>query len=98
MPSDNCFGQNDKVKDQSQLPLKKRFGAKLENSCFTISAEPETHNNPWIQKQQKITNKTKLENNLEKPEAIKVRILPGVIRHTSCPDRYLAYYYNYSNN
>ena len=25
-----------------------------------------------------------------------VNVLPGVIRHTSCPDNTLAYYYNYS--
>ena len=96
MPSDNIFGQNDKVKNQSQLPPKKRFGAKLENSCFTISAEPETHNNLRIQKQQKITNKMELD--LQKPEAKQAKIIPGVIRHTSCPDTYLAYYYNYSVN
>ena len=92
MPSSHSFEQDDKVKNQNKLPPKKRFGTALENLSFTISKEAETQNNPWIQKQQKITNKTKL----EKPEAIKVRISPGVIRHTSCPDKYLAYYYNYS--
>ena len=98
MPSSHSFEQDDKVKNQNKLPPKKRFGTALENLSFTISKEAETQNNPWIQKQQKITNRAKMENNLEKPEARKVKILPGVIRHTSCPDRYLAYYYNYSIN
>ena len=78
--------------NQSQLPLKKRFGTSIENSCFPIYQEQERIKNPWIQKQQN------MENNLQKPEARRVSISPGVIRHTSCPDRSLAYYYNYSSN
>ena len=53
---------------------------------------PETYKNPWIQKKQKMTNITEM----EKPEPRKKSILPGVIRHTSCPDRPLAYYYSYT--
>ena len=30
---------------------------------------------------------------LETPEDQRRNILPGVIRHTSCPDRFLAFYY-----
>ena len=73
MPSNNCFEQADKVKNQNKLPPKKRFGTALEKLSFTISKEPETQNNPWIQKQQKITNKTKLENN--KPECFSERLV-----------------------
>ena len=85
------FHQN--LSNQSQLPPKKRFGTTLENSYFSISKEAETYKSPWIPKQQ-MTNRG-MEKNLQMPEPRKVTILPGVIRHTSCPDRPLAYYNSY---
>ena len=80
---------------QSQLPPKNRCGTTLENSCFAMSKEPETYKNPWIQKHKKVTNMAEMEKNIRKPEPRKVSVLPGVIRHTSCPHRPLAYYYSY---
>ena len=41
--------------------------------------------------------KIKLEDRkMVKPEPKQAKIIPGVIRHTSCPDNTLAYYYNYN--
>ena len=86
---DNCMFHN--LANQRKLPLKKRFGATFENLYFNFGKEPEKHNNPWIQ------NRTeKIENILQKTESRNANILPGVIRHTSCPNRSLAYYYDYS--
>ena len=90
------FGHN--LANQSKLPLKKRFGTTFENPHFNSMKEKETRNNHLIEKQQTNIRTEEMEQNVEKPEARRVKILPGVIRHTSCPDRYLAYYYNYSVN
>ena len=80
----------------NKLPLKKRNGSTFNNPCFNFMKPPDTQNNPWIQKQQTMNSSAGMDGHLQKPEAKKARILPGVIRHTSCPDRSLAYYYNYS--
>ena len=80
-------------KDNLRLPLKKRFGTTLENPYFSSMKEPKRN---LIEKQQTINRTEETEHKLGKPEARKVKILPGVIRHTSCPDISLAYYYNYS--
>ena len=83
----------------NKLPLKKRCGSTFDNANFNFMKQPDTENNPWIQKRQNMNNSTaEKEGHLQKPEARLARILPGVIRHTSCPDRSLAYYYNYSVN
>ena len=77
-----------KWSSQSSLPLKKRHGGMFEDSKV----------DPWIQKQQNIESKrSKTDTNILKSEDKKAAILPGVIRHTSCPENTLAYYYNYSN-
>ena len=55
------------------------------------------HTNLWIEKQKDyIKATTEGDKKLLKPEPKKAKILPGVIRHTSCPNNTLAYYYNYS--
>ena len=79
---------------QNNLPLKKRFGATLEDNSANYTKEPETYSKTWTQKKQNMKRSEK-EHNAKKPEERKARILPGVIRHTSCPDSYLAYYYKY---
>ena len=84
--------------NQSRLPLKKRFGATFEHAHFSSMKESKKHNQPLIEKQQTINRTEEMEQNFQKPEARQVKILPGVIRHTSCPDISLAYYYNYSVN
>ena len=56
---------------------------------------PEEHRNHWVDMQEKYA-RGEGHTKLLKPEAKKARILPGVIRHTSCPDNTLAYYYNYA--
>ena len=90
---ENKFGKHSCT--ENKLPLKKRFGGKLENFHFTNAIEEYT--NPWVQMQHKYLNNSNEDFNiLKKPEPKKAKILPGVIRHTSCPDNTLAYYYNYS--
>ena len=67
--------------NQNNLPPKKRF----ENQNFNSSDGGEVSS-------QQILNQE------SKPEESKtVLILPGVIRHTSCPDNTLAYHYNYNS-
>ena len=105
--NENCLYSNNSFSSQideytwefsnnNKLPLKKRNGSTFENPCFNFMKQPDTQNNPWIQKQQTMNSAAGTDGHLQKPEAKKARILPGVIRHTSCPDRSLAYYYNYS--
>jgi hypothetical protein len=69
--------------DPRKLPLKKRFGATFENGGLNVKKEAETHQSSIIPKQ-------------EEPLQT-VHILPGVIRHTSCPDSSLAFYYKYNS-
>jgi hypothetical protein len=84
-------------KNQNMLPLKKRFGIYLGDSSLNLATRPYDQDNPWIE-MQKDNNKdiTEEDKKLLKPEPKKAKILPGVIRHTSCPNNTLAYYYNYS--
>ena len=79
-------------KFQKQLPMKKRhFGIPDKNDSL------EEHQNHWAEKHQKFIKNPETEgNNLLKRDPKKAKILPGVIRHTSCPHSTLAYYYDYS--
>ena len=83
----------DPLTSQSKLPPKKRFGTTAEN-VEQQPKQPEMLN----QRHKKISNPPEVEQNLQRTEPRKAKILPGVIRHTSCPDRSLAFYYNYSMN
>ena len=98
--SDNSLEEKtfgDSHKNQNMLPLKKRFGISLDYSNLNLRTTPNEHTNPWIQMQQDYIKATTDEDKkLLKPEPKKTKILPGVIRHTSCPNNTLAYYYNYS--
>ena len=67
---------------QNHLPPKKRF----ENKNVPSYKEGEASSQE-IQNQE---SKSKTE------ESKTISILPGVIRHTSCPDSSLAYYYDYN--
>ena len=100
LSSENSLKENNSdynCDNKSNLPLKKRFGGKVENSSFDSIKKTKEYVNPWIEMQQRILCNTKeCDQDLRKPEPRKATILPGVIRHTSCPDTYLAYYYNYS--
>jgi hypothetical protein len=80
--------------NQNNLPLKKRFGKTSKETCGDFTKEPETYSKTLALKKQNIKRSEK-EHNVQKPKERKARILPGVIRHTSCPDSYLAYYYKY---
>ena len=68
---------------KNNLPLKKRFSAVLSEKAIL-------NNNL-----QRLKKKEDLPLNSEEPKNKDVIIIPGVIRHTSCPDTYLAYYFNY---
>ena len=67
---------------QNNLPPKKRF----ENQHVPSYTEDEA-SSQQIQNQESKTEESKA-----------VSILPGVIRHTSCPNNSLAYYYNYNGS
>ena len=68
--------------NQNNLPPKKRF----ENQNFNPSDGGE------VSSQQIINQESKPE------ESKTILILPGVIRHTSCPDSSLAFYYHYDSS
>ena len=92
---EKTFG--DSHKNQNMLPLKKRVGISLDYSNQNLRTTPNENTNPWIQMQQDNNKATAEEDKkLLKPEPKKAKILAGVIRHTSCPNNTLAYYYNYS--
>jgi hypothetical protein len=65
---------------QNNLPHKKRF----ENQNIPSYKEDKA-SSQQIQNQESKTEESKA-----------VSILPGVIRHTSCPNNSLAYYYDYN--
>ena len=69
--------------DKNSLPLKKRCHGVLTKTAIL------TFNLDRVKKTEDVVLKT--ENN-KKGE---VMVVPGVIRHTSCPDNFLAYYLNY---
>ena len=72
---------------KNNLPLKKRICESFEHFQENPSNVVDTH-----KQENGIENASKhMENN-----ANTRTILPGVIRHTSCPNSTLAYYYNYS--
>ena len=77
------------LKSKIKLPLKKRFGENLASSNLNLTKDECEHSNPWIKLKQE-------DKKMVKPEPKKAKILPGVIRHTSCPDKSLAYYDNNS--
>ena len=98
--SDNSLEEktiDDSHKNQNMLPLKKRFGISLDYSNLNLRTTPHEHTKLRIQMQQDyIKSTTDKDKKLLKPKPKKAKILPGVIRHTSCPNNTLAYYYNYS--
>ena len=70
------------IANQNNLPLKKRFcGLFVEDLCSSGKEEDE-NNKSMVKKEHK--------------EERNAKIFPGVIRHTSCPDTYLAFYYKYA--
>ena len=74
---------------KNELPFKKRFGAPIMNK----------HSEPLMKiKQNHLYAREEEEKHFGKSESKKADILPGVIRHTSCPKSTLAFYYHYSMN
>ena len=69
------------VTNELRLPLKKRF-KKLEN-IHKNAEERSSSSNDDMER----------DDDFELLEEKERSILPGVIRHTSCPDRFLAFYY-----
>ena len=69
--------------DINSLPLKKRFRAVLTKTAIL------TYSLHKVKKNEDINVK------IDKNKKREVNIVPGVIRHTSCPDDSLAYYLNY---
>ena len=74
------------------MPLKKGCSDTLDDKKLCISKVEENSN---IQKMKEDTKKyLKVRKDLKIQER-KVKIMPGVIRHTSCPNSYLAFYFKY---
>ena len=106
IPSDGAVSSENMIENrnfeaahnnQNMLPFKKRSGGSLDNSNPNLTKAPEENTNPWIKMQQKeMDARTEEAKKVVKPEPHKSKILPGVIRHTSCPNNALDYYYNYS--
>ena len=65
------------------MPLKKRFGTVLSKTAILTY------------RMNRMKKKEDINLNSENPKNAEVLIVPGVIRHTSCPDNHLAYYFNY---
>ena len=94
-----CATEKDKRKScseelisQTHLPRKKGCSDKLDDKKLYISKVEENSN---IRKMKEDTKKyLKVRKDLKIQER-KVKIMPGVIRHTSCPNSYLAFYFNY---
>ena len=70
-----------KVANKTNLPLKKRFCGMFEEDMCNRQKDEDTINRCGV----------KQEHGKER----NAKILPGVIRHTSCPDSYLAFYFKY---
>ena len=67
------------IANQNNLPLKKRFCGLFVEDL--CSSGKDENNKSMVKKEHK--------------EERNAKIFPGVIRHTSCPDTYLAFYYKY---
>ena len=61
-----------------------------------IRKEEELLTRPHEQKESHTKNKVEIKHNLQHIEKRKVNIIPGVIRHTSCPNSHLAFYLKYN--
>ena len=69
------------VAKKNNLPLKKRFCGTFVEELGNKKKYEDTNNKSRVEKEPK--------------EERNAKILPGVIRHTSCPDSYLAFYFKY---
>ena len=76
-------------KRYNNLPLKKRFCINLTEKYLKIIKEEEISLRCLEQKKQNTKSSEEM-NHIEKR---KVDIIPGVIRHTSCPNIHLAFYF-----
>ena len=76
----------------NNLTLKKRFCITLTKKCMKITKEEKI---PLVEKEQNTKSSEEMNQNLKHIEKRKVDIIPGVIRHTSCPNIHLAFYFKY---
>ena len=81
--------------NNSNLPLKKRFCITLTEKYLKIIKEEEISLRCLEQKEQNTKSSEEMNQNLQHIENRKVDIIPGVIRHTSCPNIHLAFYFKY---
>ena len=81
--------------NNSNLPLKKRFCITLTEKYLKIIKEEEISLRCLEQKEQNTKSSEEMNQNLQHIEKRKVDIIPGVIRHTSCPNIHLAFYFKY---
>ena len=76
--------ESEETRESEDKKGKKEFQKNLpvkKRPMTVISDMPEKDQKQWLGRQKEYIKKAK--------------ILPGVIRHGSCPNRTLAYYYNY---
>ena len=79
----------------NNLPLKKRFCITLTEKYLKIIKEEEISLRCLEQKEQNTKSSEEMNQNLQHNVVRKVDIIPGVIRHTSCPNIHLAFYFKY---
>ena len=79
--------------NNNNLPLKKRFCITLTKKCMEITKEEKR---PLVLKEKNTKSSEEMNQNLQHIENRKVDIIPGVIRHTSCPNIHLAFYFKYN--
>ena len=81
--------------NNNNLPLKKRFCITLTEKYLKIIKEEEISLRSLEQKEQNTKSSEEMSQNVQHIEKRKVDIIPGVIRHTSCPNIHLAFYFKY---
>ena len=81
--------------NNNNLPLKKRFCITLTEKYLKIIKEEEISLRCLEQKEQNTKSSEEMSQNVQHIEKRKVDIIPGVIRHTSCPNIHLAFYFKY---
>ena len=81
--------------NNNNLPLKKRFCITLTEKYLKIIKEEEISLRCLEQKEQNTKSSEEMSQNVQHIEKRKVDIIPGVIRHTSCPNIHIAFDFKY---
>ena len=80
----------------NNLPLKKWFCSTWTEKGVKIIKEEELSIRSLEQKEEHTKNSVEINQTLQQIKNTKVEIIPGVIRHTSCPNIHLAFYLKYN--